>query len=273
MSALRRRSISTGVGSSQRIDAGVQLHRFAVAQPLARSNVRAARQHRADQTLDVRHERVMVESEPIPFDQRELRVVLAAAFAVAINAADLPHVAAACGEQAFHRVLGRGVQEACLPVRGRGDAREMDVGHRGALSVGVSTSSARVAVKYSRAARSIEARSSSVAIEAVGRQSLHRARPMRASELQHRLRDAAQRPTRSCRFWNSSTTVEPMLKRPSSSPFAKLRPTPFGDPARALARARRRIHLAAMNGLDAADEQCADEDHRHPAVRRYRNRR
>jgi hypothetical protein len=39
-----------------------------------------------------------------------------------------------------------------------------------ALNTGVSTSSVRVAAKYSRVARSIAARTSSVATEAVGRQ-------------------------------------------------------------------------------------------------------
>ena len=95
----------------ERIHARVQLHGFAISQSLRTIELSRRRQHCADQALDFGHQRVMVEPEAVPLDHRELGVVPAAALAAAVHTADLPDVAAARGEQALHRVLGRGVQE------------------------------------------------------------------------------------------------------------------------------------------------------------------
>ena len=113
------------------VDAGVQLHRFPIREALGAIELPRRRQHGADQALDVRHQRMMVVAHAVPLDHRELGVVPAAALAVAIDLADLPDVAAARGEQALHRVLGRGLQEAAASAGDRLDAREVHVGHRG----------------------------------------------------------------------------------------------------------------------------------------------
>ena len=58
-----------------------------------------------------------VEAGPVPLEQRELGVVMAAALAVAERARDLEDGTAAGREQSLHRELGRGHQEERQTVR------------------------------------------------------------------------------------------------------------------------------------------------------------
>src|SRR6185295_18191335 len=169
---------------------------------------------------------MMVVAHAIPLDHRELGVVPAAAFAVAIDLADLPDVAAARGEQALHRVLGRGVQEPATSGSRRLDACDVDVGHCRAAQC-----------------RRFDFERASCG-EVLARRAQHccsyfECRDGRSRPPAHLLTDLAMgRPSctvacgtsvdsQSIRLRsNSSITVDPMLKRPSSSPFAKCRPRP-----------------------------------------------
>ena len=62
---------------------------------------------------------------PIPFQQREFRMVPMSAFVVAKNLADLIDRPAARGQQAFHRKLGGGVQPARGACSGGLDAKAL----------------------------------------------------------------------------------------------------------------------------------------------------
>jgi hypothetical protein len=105
----------------------MELHRFAIRQALGALEVTRRRQHGANESFDIGHQRMMVDAHAIPLDQRELRVVPAAAFAVAVDLADLPDVAASGREQALHRVLGRGLQKTAAAIHSRLDTRQMHV--------------------------------------------------------------------------------------------------------------------------------------------------
>ena len=64
-----------------------------------------------EQCVDIRDEEVMIESDPVPLQNRELRVVVPATLPVAERTGDLVDGPAARRKQTFHRELGR-----CLKV-------------------------------------------------------------------------------------------------------------------------------------------------------------
>ena len=84
MPALCKRATSIGVESWNDVHARVQLHRFAIGEPLGAIELSRRRQHGADQPLDVGHQRVMVVADAVPLDHRELGIVPAAALAIAV---------------------------------------------------------------------------------------------------------------------------------------------------------------------------------------------
>ena len=138
----------------------------------------------------------------------------------------------------------------------------MHVRDRGRTMTGVSTSSAPVARNSSRA------RASSAAAGAA-----RRATPSAASRRgssAHSTRRAPGRAAARARaeplgeapgaLPSNSTTVEPMLKRPSSSPRVNCCRCPSRCCARRR-RARRRVDFTSEDGFDAAHEQRAHQHH------------
>ena len=78
---------------------------------------RSRTENAVEQCVDIPDEEVMVESDPVPFENRELRVVVSAALAIPECPGDLVDGPASRREQSFHRELGR-----CLKVPGTSPA-------------------------------------------------------------------------------------------------------------------------------------------------------
>src|SRR5690606_19760294 len=114
------------------IDACMQLHGFAIREPLGTVELPIRWQHRRDQALHVRHERMMIDADAVPLDQGEFRIVPAPAFAIAVYLGDLPDVTAPGRKESLHAVFGRGVEIARLVHHSRGHTREMNVTDSGA---------------------------------------------------------------------------------------------------------------------------------------------
>ena len=93
-----------------RIDSGVPPQSLRVRQAFGGFQSALRRQQARGERLDLRHQGRIVESQSIPLEQGEFRVVPAAVLAVPEHPAQLIDVAAARGEQAFHREFRRGVQ-------------------------------------------------------------------------------------------------------------------------------------------------------------------
>ncbi len=116
-----------------RVDAEAPGEGFGIAQVAAGERKTLHRGERLEQREDLVHEREIVESDPVPLDELELRTMPAAELVIAENPGQLPDVAAAGGQQPLHRKLGRGLQ--IVPAAERrdvaGDARERRIGDGG----------------------------------------------------------------------------------------------------------------------------------------------
>ena len=109
--ARRQRRSQLGHRAVDRVNAQAGFERGPVRQVAAGPGAHPPREHVAEQPLDVVHQRMMIDPEPIPLDHRELGVVKPAALSVAEYLRDLVDVRRAGTEQALHRVFRRGVQE------------------------------------------------------------------------------------------------------------------------------------------------------------------
>src|SRR5271165_611947 len=204
------------------IDAGVARERGRVAEAFGWRERATRREQAADELLDLVHERGIVGIQSVPFDHREFRVVPAAALAVAKYLADLINVAAARRQQPLHRVLRRWAEiERPIEARDVGCQRlDLRIGDAAAAqgrrldledsALGEEFARPREhrrpgAQRADRGARAPRAHGRTLPIDA----------PRRSTDPH---RSAGSQPTRF--FSNSKITVEPMLKRPSSAPFA-----------------------------------------------------
>jgi hypothetical protein len=241
-----------------RVDSRVALERGRVAQPFGRREF-ALRRSTWPPALDLAHQRGIVEIQPIPFDQREFRVVPAAALAVAKHLADLVDIAAARGQQPLHRMFRRR-SEIERPRRPRPAVVSDSICGSvtpAPLKIGVSTSSTPRSAKNPRARASIAAACAQRADAPLGRHVLiARILPI---DWPRRSPPAAQQRAQATRSRsNSKITVDPMLKRPSSAPFSSLRSV---GARRVTCAPRRGRDVAGPDGRHAADVERADEHH------------
>src|SRR3984885_4510257 len=84
-----RRFGELGLARVVRIDSGVEPQRSRIAQAFRGPEPSIGGEQGADQRLDFPHQSRIVETQTVPLDEGELRVVPAAAFAVAEHFADL----------------------------------------------------------------------------------------------------------------------------------------------------------------------------------------
>ncbi len=116
------------------IDAGPFDEDFPIGQSPGRLRWRC--QHRSQQLFHFIHEPVMVPADAVPFEQGEFGIVPPPGFAGAEHPGQLPDVAAARGQQAFHGEFGRSVQIPRAIGRTGRDALDVRIGIGGGRQAG-----------------------------------------------------------------------------------------------------------------------------------------
>ena len=240
------------------------MRRVGLAFPRGR---RRGRERRCDELRHLAHQALLVPADAVPLEQRELGLVPAAELVVAKHAAELVDVAAARREQALHRELGRRLKilrRRPQAARARDDALDRGVRHAGARQ--------RRRLDLEHAARGEEradgAEHCGALPQRVERCAAfvgHARQPGVKVPSACPMRTASPSVTpgakRTARAPNSTTTVEPMLKRPISAP----RPTGRGGCSSQCSRSAAR-DLAVRERADARDVQRADEHDGHRAA-------
>src|SRR5450631_236824 len=179
--------------------------------------------------LDLRHHCGVVESGPVPFEQREFGVVPPTVLGIAKRLAQLINIAAAGGQQALHREFRRWAQEDAAAHAGdlRDQGFDVRIAEAGCAQQG------RFDLEHAPGGEEFPGARQQVGAPPQGGQS-RGGPPIRTGFATHSALPMAcpnctTDPARSngCQrarlASNNRITVEPMLNRPSSAPFSSVK--------------------------------------------------